>query len=42
MEVLKTIGLILLGLFGLILLIKDLSALTPSERKDYFRRIKWF
>ncbi len=37
MEILKTIGLVVLTIFALILLIKDLSAMTPSERKDYFR-----
>ncbi|MDE0636843.1 MAG: hypothetical protein OXI43_13480 [Candidatus Poribacteria bacterium] len=41
MEILKIIGLVALGIFGLILLIKDLSALTPSERKEYFRS-RWF
>lgn len=41
MEILKTIGLVALAIFGLILLIKDLSAMTPSERKEYFRR-PWF
>ena len=41
MEILKTIGLIGLAIFALILLIKDLSAMTPDERKNYFRW-PWF
>ncbi len=35
MEVLKSIGLVILTGFCLILLIKDISGMTPSERKKY-------
>ncbi len=41
MDILKTVGLIILMVFGLVLLIKDLSAMTPSERKKYLRW-PWF
>lgn len=42
MEVLKIIGLVVLTGLAIILLVKDLSGMTPSQRKKMGRRPFWF
>ena len=42
MEILKIIGLVALTGLAIVLLIKDLSGMTPSQRKKMGRRPFWF
>ncbi|MDE0397513.1 MAG: hypothetical protein OXL96_06910 [Candidatus Poribacteria bacterium] len=42
MEVLKIIGLVVLTGLAIIFLVKDLSGMTPSQRKKMGRRPFWF